>query len=81
SRPHAGRYADGLGPKKIVVFGLCGCFLSGLCYLLADIASDWPMISLLLLGMGRGILGIGQSFAVTGSTLWGVGVVGAVHIG
>lgn len=24
---------DVLGPKKIVVFGLCGCFLSGLGYL------------------------------------------------
>ncbi|SUH12884.1 major facilitator superfamily transporter [Salmonella enterica subsp. enterica] len=51
-------------------------FLSGLGYLLADIASAWPMISLLLLGLGRVILGIGQSFAGTGSTLWGVGVVG-----
>ncbi|HCA3310614.1 TPA: MFS transporter, partial [Salmonella enterica subsp. enterica serovar Typhi] len=81
SRPHAGRYADVLGPKKIVVFGLCGCFLSGLGYLLADIASAWPMINLLLLGLGRVILGIGQSFAGTGSTLWGVGVVGSLHIG
>lgn len=81
SRPHAGRYADVLGPKKIVVFGLCGCFLSGLGYLLADIASAWPMISLLLLGLGRVILGIGQRFAGTGSTLWGVGVVGSLHIG
>ena len=27
------------------------------------------------------ILGIGQSFAGTGSTLWGVGVVGSLHIG
>lgn len=81
SRPHAGRYADVLGPKKIVVFGLCGCFLSGLGYLLADIASAWPMISLLLLGLGRVILGIGQSFVGTGSTLWGVGVVGSLHIG
>ncbi|EIY1188054.1 MFS transporter [Salmonella enterica] len=81
SRPHAGRYADVLGPKKIVVFGLCGCFLSGLGYLLADIASAWPMISLLLLGLGRVILGIGQSFAGTGSTLWGIGVVGSLHIG
>ncbi|EKP2140850.1 MFS transporter [Salmonella enterica] len=83
SRPHAGRYADVLGPKKIVVFGLFGCFLSGLGYLLADIADNWPMISLLLLGLGRVILGIGQSFAGTGSTLWGVGVgvVGSLHIG
>lgn len=81
SRPHAGRYADQLGPKKIVVFGLCGCFLSGLSYLLAAMGGGWPMVSLVLLCLGRVILGIGQSFAGTGSTLWGVGVVGSLHIG
>ena len=75
SRPHAGRYADSLGPKKIVVFGLCGCFLSGLGYLTAGLTASLPVISLLLLCLGRVILGIGQSFAGTGSTLWGVGVV------
>lgn len=73
SRPHAGRYADLLGPKKIVVFGLCGCFLSGLGYLTAGLTASLPVISLLLLCLGRVILGIGQSFAGTGSTLWGVG--------
>lgn len=81
SRPHAGRYADLLGPKKIVIFGLCGCFLSGLSYLLAAVGSGWPILSLTLLCLGRVILGIGQSFAGTGSTLWGVGVVGSLHIG
>lgn len=81
SRPHAGRYADQLGPKKIVVFGLCGCFLSGLSYLLAAMGGSWPIVSLVLLCLGRVILGIGQSFAGTGSTLWGVGVVGSLHIG
>ena len=81
SRPHAGRYADLLGPKKIVIFGLCGCFLSGLGYLLAALFGDLPAVSLALLCLGRIILGIGQSFAGTGSTLWGVGVVGSLHIG
>jgi MFS family permease len=81
SRPHAGRYADLLGPKKIVIFGLCGCFLSGAGYFLAAGASGWPAASLLLLCLGRVILGIGQSFAGTGSTLWGVGAVGSLHIG
>lgn len=79
SRPHAGRYADLLGPKKVVIFGLCGAFLSGMCYLLAGMQSG--MLSLVLLCLGRVILGIGQSFAGTGATLWGVGVVGNVHIG
>ncbi|WP_144817986.1 MFS transporter [Enterobacter sp. DE0047] len=81
SRPHAGRYADSLGPKKIVLFGLCGCFLSGVGYLLASIGSGWPIVSLALLCVGRVILGVGQSFAGTGSTLWGVGTVGSLHIG
>lgn len=52
SRPHAGRYADSLGPKKIVVFGLCGCFLSGLGYLTAGLTASLPVISLLLLCLG-----------------------------
>lgn len=81
SRPHAGRYADLLGPKKIVIFGLCGCFLSGIGYLLAALFGGLPVVSLALLCLGRIILGIGQSFAGTGSTLWGVGVVGSLHIG
>lgn len=81
SRPHAGRYADLFGPKSIVVVGLCGCFLSGLSYFLAATTSHLPLVSLVLLCLGRVILGIGQSLAGTGSTLWGVGVVGAPHIG
>lgn len=56
SRPHAGRYADLLGPKKIVVFGLCGCFMSGLGYLTAGLTASLPVISLLLLCLGRVIL-------------------------
>lgn len=39
------------------------------------------VISLLLLCLGRIILGVGQSFAGTGATLWGVGVVGSLHTG
>ncbi len=55
--------------------------LSGLGYLTAGLTASLPVISLLLLCLGRVILGIGQSFAGTGSTLWGVGVVGSLHIG
>ena len=80
SRPHAGRYADMLGPKKVVVFGLCGAFICGLGYLLAGLQSGSPLVSLVLLCVGRIILGVGQSFAGTGSMLWGVGVVGSLHI-
>lgn len=81
SRPHAGRFADLWGPKRVVVFGLWGCLLSGLCYALAALSLSMPVASLILLCIGRVILGVGQSFAGTGSTLWGVGVVGSLHIG
>ncbi len=81
SRPYAGRYADLWGPKNVVIFGLCGCFLSGLFYLLAALTLSSPLVSLALLCAGRLILGIGQSFAGTGSTLWGVATVGSLHIG
>lgn len=81
SRPHAGRYADKVGPKKVVMFGLSGCLLSGVFYLLALSFDASPAASLALLCVGRLLLGAGQSFAGTGSTLWGIGVVGSLHIG
>ncbi|WP_164095198.1 MFS transporter [Serratia marcescens] len=79
SRPHAGRYADQLGPKKVVLFGLACCGASGLFYALAFGVDGWPWLSLLLLCVGRVFLGVGESFASTGSTLWGIGRVGAMH--
>ncbi|MFK3654183.1 MFS transporter [Escherichia coli] len=64
SRPHAGRYADLLGPKKIVVFGLCGCFLSGLGYLTAGLTASLPVISLssacYYFAWGASSLGLGK---------------------
>lgn len=79
SRPHAGRYADQLGPKKVVLFGLACCGVSGLFYALAFGVDGYPWLSLLLLCAGRVFLGVGESFASTGSTLWGIGRVGAMH--
>ena len=81
SRPHAGRYADLLGPKKVVLIGLFGCMVSGIFYLLAVWQHETPIVSLVMLCIGRLILGVGQSFAGTGSTLWGIGRVGSLHIG
>ncbi len=79
SRPHAGRYADLLGPKKVVLLGLLCCSLSGLLYLFAAWAAAAPWLSLCLLFAGRLVLGIGESFASTGSTLWGIARVGQFH--
>ncbi len=81
SRPHAGRYADLWGPKTVVIVGMFGCLLSGASYFLAWWSGGLPLASLALLCLGRVVLGFGQSCAGTGSTLWGVGVVGSTHIG
>ena len=81
SRPHAGRYADLWGPKKVVVLGLVGCLLSGICILLSALSDGQGVLSLVLLCLGRVILGIGQSFSGTGTSLWGVARVGSLHIG
>ncbi|WP_145542141.1 MFS transporter [Yersinia alsatica] len=79
SRPHAGRYADLLGPKKVVLFGLSCCGISGLFCGLAFWLDSQPLLSVLMLLVGRFFLGVGESFASTGSTLWGMGVVGSIH--
>lgn len=79
SRPHAGRYADQLGPKRVVIFGLICCGLSGVFYMLAFIFAHVPLASLLLLCVARIFLGVGESFGSTGTTLWGIGAVGPMH--
>ncbi|MFZ4834256.1 MFS transporter [Rouxiella sp. Mn2063] len=81
SRPHAGRYADQIGPKKVVIFGLACCGLSGLLYVLAYFSTAIPLLSLILLCIGRVLLGLGESFASTGSILWGIGATNPIHTG
>ncbi|WP_034945070.1 MFS transporter [Erwinia oleae] len=81
TRPHSGRMADRWGPKKVVILGLFGPLLSGVFYALGALGDSTPVLGLIFICIGRIILGAGQSFAGTGSTLWGVGVVGSLHIG
>lgn len=81
SRPYAGRFADSWGPKRVVVLGLAGSLLSGLCMLFSALAQDQALLSLTLLCLGRIILGVGQSFCGTGTSLWGVAKAGSLHIG
>lgn len=66
---------------RIVLIGLLCCALSGACYLLARATSVDPALSLGCLFAGRLLLGVGESFASTGSMLWGIGAVGQRHTG
>ncbi|WP_158783256.1 MFS transporter [Pantoea sp. BAV 3049] len=79
SRPQAGRYADLLGPKKVVLVGLVLCGASGLFSLLAVLFEANPLTSLILLAIGRLVLGLGESLTATGSILWGMNIVGTVQ--
>lgn len=77
TRPLAGNVADRLGPKRAVVLGLAGCGASGLFTLLATSLDQWPVISLILLLIGRIVLGTAQGMVGTGSISWAISRVGA----
>ncbi|WP_434641049.1 MFS transporter [Klebsiella sp. I138] len=79
SRPHAGRYADIWGPKKVVSLGIVCCLLSGLFTLCAVVLQSIPLLAITALLIGRIFLGVGESFTATGATLWGIKTVGAIH--
>jgi len=79
SRPHAGRYADNIGPKKVVIYGLACCGLSGVFYIFADLTTTTPWLSLIFLCVGRVLLGVGESLAATGTILWGIGATNPIH--
>ncbi len=76
SRPHSGRLADRYGPKRVVMMGLVCCGMSGVLSIIAALCSGAPLLSLTLLALGRLFLGVGESFSSTGSTLWGMNIVG-----
>lgn len=62
SRPHAGRYTDIWGPKKVVSLGIVCCLLSGAFTLLAVVLQATPMLAIAALLAGRVFLGVGESF-------------------
>src|SRR3954470_12509149 len=81
SRVSAGQSADRWGPKRAVIVGLLAAVLSGLLYLasLAFTAMPWVSVSILL--AGRAVLGIAESFIITGAAAWGLAVAGPQNAG
>jgi MFS family permease len=80
SRPRVGRMVDVLGPKRIAVLGLFACAASGALTFAAAFLNSFVFASLVLLLLGRLLLGIGESMVGTGAIMWGIGRAGSQHI-
>ena len=79
SRPMAGRMSDTLGTKRAIVFGLSGIVISGLLTLISTLLQDFPMPSLIILVIGRLLLGVAQGLIGVGTISWCMGQVGVEH--
>ncbi|AXA53573.1 MFS transporter [Pseudomonas thivervalensis] len=79
SRPMAGRLSDSVGTKRAIVYGLSGIVLSGLLTLLSTLLQSFPLASLLILIVGRLLLGVAQGLIGVGTISWCMGQVGVEH--
>jgi MFS family permease len=83
SRPQAGRMADSVGARRTVLWGLVTCGFSGLCLAgagwLGSSEPSWPLACLGVVFLSRLVLGYGESWLATGSSLWGIARVGQEH--
>jgi len=81
SRVWAGHHVDYKGSKHTVITGLLASVVSGLFYLLSLYFVTSPVTSVNFLLLGRAALGVAESFIMTGSLLWGVGLLGDSNAG
>ncbi|OLS62350.1 MFS transporter [Pseudomonas putida] len=79
SRPMAGRLADSLGTRRTIAYGLFGIAFAGLLTWASALVISLPLLSLVLLLVGRVLLGIAQGLIGVGTLSWGIGQVGAEH--
>src|SRR5262249_50081233 len=77
SRVWAGRDADARGAKHAVIAGLMIAAAAGLLYFLSLSFANRPAMSVVILLLGRGLLGVGESFIITGAKSWGLALLGA----
>src|SRR5437763_3403256 len=76
SRVWAGRYADESGAKRAVIAGLIIAAGGGLLYLTSLHFLAVPGLSAAVLLLGRALLGVGESFIITGGQTWGLAILG-----
>ena len=76
SRVWAGRDADIRGAKHAVIAGLFIGAAAGLLYFLSLSFVTTPAISVVILLLGRALLGAGECFIITGAQTWGLALLG-----
>lgn len=81
SRFWAGVYADTRGARRSMILGLGLAALAGGLYYLSLLLTRSPFASMTVLLAGRGILGAGESFIITGASTWGIIRAGANNTG
>lgn len=81
TRMWAGHYADSRGPKRAVIVGLLCAVASGLFYVASLPLERTPVLAVITIVIGRGILGAAESFMVTGALSWGLALLGHHNTG
>lgn len=81
SRLWAGRYADVRGSKRAVLAGLSFAGAAGAVYLASTSFTARPVASVSILIVGRALLGVMESFVITGVLSWGLALGGPQNTG
>jgi MFS family permease len=81
SRVWSGHYADSRGTKPAVLAGLMAAVTGGLLYLLSLCVVDLPSLSVVILLLGRAVLGAAESYIITGGVSWGLALAGQANAG
>jgi MFS family permease len=81
SRVLSGRYADQRGAQRAVVAGLLTAAVSGVLYLVSAGLVAVPWQSAIALLSGRALLGVAESFIITGAVSWGLALAGPASAG
>ena len=81
SRVWSGHFADNRGPKLTVILGLAAAMASGVIYEVSLAFVSIPVASVSILLGGRALLGVAESFIITGAVTWGLALVGTESAG
>jgi MFS family permease len=81
SRLWAGRLSDSKGPKRAVLLGLGTAIAGGAFYLISLLLLESPAWSVILLLIGRALLGASESLVITAGITWAMGRVGSGQTG